>query len=249
MFVRRALAVLLAALCVVFVSAVPSSAAVTTTTAWRDNFNSLNGSVWRVVGTGCDAAAHVSVSGGLLHLQTVASSSTQCPLVGARIDTFGKRQFAPGTLSARIKFMPRTGSWDTFWATGASGRTFPANGEIDIAEILGRDTPPIHHLRLHAAWTPGVSGRCTQQLDIPRPPGFMEQWHVYSVTTTTTTATFRVDGQVVALFTQNMICTWPFADPMRPIFAVGGGTYGGTPDKSLFPTTTLVDWFSYTPGS
>jgi hypothetical protein len=58
-----------------------------------------------------------------------------------------------------------------------------------------------------------------------------------------------VDGQVVALFTQNMICSWPFADPMRPIFAVGGGSYGGAPDKSLFPTTTLVDWFSYTPGS
>ena len=54
---------------------------------------------------------------------------------------------------------------------------------------------------------------------------------------------------MVALFTQNMICSWPFADPMRPIFAVGGGSYGGAPDKSLFPTTTLVDRFSYTPGS
>lgn len=249
MVLRRVLAVLFAATCVVLVSAVPSSAAVTTSTAWRDDFTSLNTSVWRVVTGGCDAASHVSVSGGLLHLQTVASSSAACPLVGGRIDTFGKRQFAPGTLAARIKFMPRTGSWDTFWATGASGQKAPANGEIDIAEILGRDTPNIHHLRLHAAWTPGVSGRCTQQLDIPRPPGFMSDWHTYSVTTSATTATFAVDGQTVAVFTKYQLCTWPFADPMRPIFSVGGGSYGGTPDKSLFPTTTLVDWFSYTPGS
>jgi beta-glucanase (GH16 family) len=236
-------------MCLLVAAAVPSSAAsVHTTTSWRDDFNRLNRGTWEVVTWGCHDAANVSVANGLLRLRTVATSSTTCPLVGGRIDTIGLRTFAPGTYTARIKFAPRTGSWQTFWLTGGSGRPFPANGEIDVAEILGRQ-PDVHHLRLHAAYANGQAGRCTQQADPIRAAGFLSQWHTYSVTTSSGRAVFRVDGQVAASFTPNGTCTWPFADPMRVIFSADGGTWAGPPDKSLFPATELVDWFSYSPSA
>lgn len=231
---------------VVAASGAAVAAPVHTTTSWRDDFSSFNRSTWRVVEWGCHDVANVSVSDGSLRLRTVATSSTACPLVGARVDTYDKRTFAPGTYAARIKFEPRTGSWQTFWLTGGSGRPFPSNGEIDVAEILGRE-PAVHHLRLHSAYADGSSGRCTRQADPFRPLDFLSEWHTYSVTTSSQRAVFRVDGQTVASFTRNGVCTWPFADPMRAIFSAAGGKWAGPPIKSLFPVTMLVDWFSYRP--
>src|SRR5215207_7456339 len=119
---RRVLAVLSAVLCLLVVTVGEALAApVHTTTAWRDDFNSLNTRTWQKIGWGCFDPANVTVSSGLLRLKTVATSSAECPLVGGRLDTFGKRTFAPGTYTARIKFAPKTGSWQTFWMTGGSG--------------------------------------------------------------------------------------------------------------------------------
>jgi beta-glucanase (GH16 family) len=243
---RRVPVVLFAALCLLVVTAVPSSAAVLTTSAWRDDFNSLNRQTWNVVQFGCFDARNVSVASGQLRLRTVATASRTCPLVGGRIDTYGRRSFAPGTYAARIKFTPRKGSGEAFWMTGASGRAFPSNGEIDLAEILGRQ-PTVHHLRLHSAYLSGKTGRCTQKADRAVPAGFLSGWHTYSVTTSATRGVFRVDGKVVASYRPNGICTWPFKDPMRAIFSATGGAWQGPPDKSLFPATTFIDWFSYRP--
>jgi|tagenome__1003787_1003787.scaffolds.fasta_scaffold20692150_1 beta-glucanase (GH16 family) len=242
----RVLTVVCAAACLLVVTTIPSSAAVHTTTAWRDDFNTLNRGTWRVVPWDCNDPANVSVANGVLRLREVASSSTVCPLVGGRVDTYDLRTFAPGTYTARIKFAPRKGSWQTFWLTGASGRPFPANGEVDIAEILGRE-PNVDHLRLHSVYADGRAGRCTQLADLGRAAGSLSNWHTYSVTTSAGRAVFRIDGAVVASFTPNITCTWPFADPMRVILSAGGGTWAGPPDKSLFPITMLVDWFTYNP--
>jgi beta-glucanase (GH16 family) len=248
MSLRRVLIVLSSALCLLVGTSIPSSAAAIphTTTAWRDDFNSLNTRTWRVVPWGCHAPGNVSVANGQLRLRTVATSSGPCPLVGARLDTIDKRTFAPGTYTARIKFAPRKGSWQTFWMTGGSGRPFPSRGEVDVAEILGRQ-PTVHHLRLHSAYADGRAGRCSQAADLVRPAGFLGQWHTYAVTTSATRAVFRVDGRVVASFTRNRFCTWPFTDPMRMILTANGGTWAGPPNKSLFPATMLVDWVSFKP--
>jgi beta-glucanase (GH16 family) len=246
MSLRRVPVVALAALCLLVLTALPSSAAVPTNSAWRDDFNSLNRQTWNVRDWGCFDPRNVSVANGQLRIRTVATSSRTCPLVGGRVDTYGTRTFAPGTYAARLKFTPRKGSGEAFWMTGASGRAFPSNGEIDLAEILGRK-PTTHHLRLHSAYRTGKEGRCTQKADLAVPAGFLSQWHTYSVTTSATRAVFRVDGRAVASFRPNSTCTWPFTDPMRALFTATGGGWQGPPNKSLFPATTYVDWFSYRP--
>src|SRR4051794_24538468 len=94
---RRVPAVLLTALSLLVLTAVPSSAAAPTTSAWRDDFTSLNRQTWNVVDYSCFDPRNVSVASGQLRLRTVATSSRTCPLVGGRVDTYGRRMFAPGT--------------------------------------------------------------------------------------------------------------------------------------------------------
>jgi len=220
---------------------------VRTTTAWRDDFNTIDTRNWRVVdGWGCKAASNVSTSAGLLRLKTVATSDPNCPLLGGRVDTYNLRTFAPGTYTSRIKFAAKKGSWQSFWLTGDSGRTFPSNGEVDIAEVLGRE-PNASHMRLHSSRRDGGAARCTQKADLIKTASYIAGWHTWSVTTSSKKVVFKVDGTVIASFVPNSTCAWPFTDPMRVIMNVGGGTWAGTPNKSLFPVTVLVDWFAYKP--
>ncbi len=221
-------------------------------TGWRDDFRWLDRTVWNTPSGGCKSASNVRVAKGLLRLRTTPGTTPECEVVGARVDTIGRRTFAPGTFSARIRFDLAMGSWQTFWMTGASGRPFPSNGEVDIAEVLGR-TPQENHLRLHSAYLDGRVGtdgrlqRCTQKADPP--VADLEGWHVWTVVTGPERVTFRIDGVDVASFVPDGICTWPFGDQMRMILDVGSGTWGGPVDVSQFPVTVLVDWVSWQPAA
>jgi beta-glucanase (GH16 family) len=212
--------------------------------AWRDDFTSFDTSTWQAVDGNCFTSGNASVANGMLRLRIATSKDPDCPTTGARVNTYGLRDWPPGTFSARIRFVTAPGSWQTFWLTGASGRTFPANGEVDIAEIIGR-TPGNTHVALHSAFLSGGTRRCDQGAG---PAATVDRtWHVYSVTTSATVATFRIDGRVVASFRPNGICSWPFGDRMRILFSSRGGGYGGTVDPSRYPVTYLVDWVSWTP--
>jgi beta-glucanase (GH16 family) len=212
--------------------------------AWRDDFSTFNTSTWREVNWGCFNPDNASVANGHLRMTISPSADPACPAIGARINTYGLRDWPSGTFSARIRFATAPGSWQTFWLTGANGQPFPANGEIDIAEIIGR-APENTHVALHSAFLAGGTRRCDQGAS---PAATVDRlWHVYSVTTSSTNVTFRIDGQVIAQFRRNGTCTWPFGDRMRILFSSRGGGYGGTVDPSRYPVTYLVDWVSWKP--
>jgi hypothetical protein len=37
-------------------------------------------------------------------------------------------------------------------------------------------------------------------------------------------------------------CTWPFERQFSMVLSARAGGWGGTPDPSSYPVTTLVDW-------
>ena len=212
-------------------------------TSWRDDFNTLNSNNWNVIERDCFDPANVAVSDGKLRMTSARSPRTDCPgVTGARINTYGLQQFPSGTFEARVKFVLAPGSWQTFWLTGAGGQAFPANGEIDIAEVLGR-TPTNTHVALHSAFQTGGTKRC----DVGAGPAATldRVWHVYGVTTSATRVTFTIDGTSIASFTPGGTCTWPFGDPMRVLFSAEAGRYGGDVVPSAYPITYLVDWVSW----
>ena len=211
--------------------------------SWRDDFNSLDPNTWNVIERDCFVPANVAVSAGMLRMTIARSARADCPgVTGARINTYGLREFGPGTFEARIKFVLAPGSWQTFWLTGAGDRAFPANGEVDIAEVIGR-TPTNTHVALHSAFQSGGTKRC----DVGAAPHATldRVWHVYGVKTSANRVTFTIDGATIASFTPGGTCTWPFGDPMRVLFSSRGGQYGGDVVPSAYPITYLVDWVSW----
>ena len=213
--------------------------------AWRDDFNALDPNTWRVIDRDCFEPRNAAVSNGMLRMTIARSPRTDCPgVTGARINTYGLREWGPGIFEARIKFVTAPGSWQTFWMTGASGREFPANGEIDVAEIIGR-TPNNTHVALHSAFLAGGTRRCDQG---SAPPATVNRvWHTYGVKTSSTSVVFTIDGRTIATFRPNGTCTWPYGDPMRLLFSSRGGQYGGTVVPSAYPITYLVDWVTWRP--
>jgi beta-glucanase (GH16 family) len=212
-------------------------------TSWRDDFNSLDASTWNVVNRECFDPRNVAVADGRLRMTVARSSRTDCPGVTfARVNTYGLREFTPGTFEARVKFVLEPGSWQTFWLTGAGGADFPYNGEVDIAEVIGR-TPQNTHVALHSAFKSGGTKRC----DVGGAPSATldRVWHVYGVKTSATRVTFTIDGATIASYTPGGVCTWPFGDPMRVLFSARAGQYGGDINLARYPLTYVVDWVSW----
>jgi len=212
---------------------------------WRDDFTTLSPTTWNVIERDCFDPDNVAVANGRLRMTIAPSPRSDCPgVTGARINTYGLRQWPSGTFAARIRFVIAPGSWQTFWMTGASGREFPANGEIDVAEIIGR-TPTNTHVALHSSFQSGGTRRC----DVGgAPPATLDRvWHTYAVTASSRFVEFTIDGVRIARYTPGATCTWPFGDPMRILFSSRGGQYGGEVDVSKYPVTYLVDWVSWTP--
>jgi beta-glucanase (GH16 family) len=212
---------------------------------WRDDFTTLRSDTWQVIERDCYDPDNVAIAKGRLRMTIAPTSRSDCPgVTGARINTYGLRQWTSGTFSARIRFVLAPGSWQTFWMTGAGGAEFPANGEVDVAEIIGR-TPQNTHVALHSAFKSGGTKRCDAG---GAPPATLDRvWHTYSVTTSSTFVEFTIDGVRIARYTPGASCAWPFGDPMRLLFSSRGGQYGGDVDITKYPVSYLVDWVSWTP--
>ncbi len=216
---------------------------------WRDDFNTLDPNVWRAVDNGCYKPTNATVTGGQLHLNIAKGTTLDCPYTWVRYNTYGKKDFGPGTISARIRFNTAPGSWQTFWLTGGSGRVYPSNGEMDVAEIIGRE-PTTTHAALHSAYRSNPSNP-TRRCDVGGATPFPVDkiWHTYSVTYSATSVTFKIDKTVLGTYKPGTICEFPFGDRQRIQLSARTGKYGGTVDPTKYPLAYDVDWIAYTPAT
>nr|BFE68978.1 hypothetical protein GCM10020092_022790 [Actinoplanes digitatis] len=140
--------------------------------------------------------------GGNLVIEARKEASNGREYTSARMNTGGKFTAQYGRVEARIKVPKGNGLWPAFWMMGAdflTGRPWPYNGEIDIMEVLGRNTTEgystlhapqyngggglraeVHHARrgrpLHRV--PRLDGRVGQQghpVPARRNPGLLRQ--------------------------------------------------------------------------
>jgi beta-glucanase (GH16 family) len=238
----RKLAALLAGAALAAVgSALPAGAV---TYAFHDEFSgsSLNKAVWTAqtasFGGVCAAAGNASVSGGYLRMTVRKGSTAGCPWVGARVISQGKRYLGYGLVNARVQWNAAQGFWGGFVMFGrASGGNRLADGEIDT-EI----TDGVVHYRL---WSVNSAGkRCGVPID--QPNGTLGQWHTFGVNRQPTYTEFYLDGVKQATITESQLvakgCTWPFERQFSMVLSARAGGWGGTPDPSSYPVTTLVDW-------
>jgi endo-1,4-beta-xylanase len=167
----------------------------------------------------------------------------------ARIKTQGKRTFQYGRVEARIKIPYGQGIWPAFWMLGADIGTagWPACGEIDIMENIGKE-PATVHATVHGPGYSGGSG-IGGALNFSG-VRFADSFHVYAVEWSPDSMVFFVDGVQYFEVTPAKLPagkTWVFQHPFFVILnvAVGGGWPGNPDATTVFPQQMLVDWVRF----
>jgi len=173
--------------------------------------------------------------------------STPTGITSARLKTQGRFSAQYGKVEARIKLPFGQGIWPAFWMLGTDITTvgWPACGEIDIMENIGRE-PSTNHGTVHG---PGYSGGKGISATYVLPAGqtFAQDFHVFAIQWAPQTITFSVDGNTYATVTRASLpagTAWVFDKPFFLLLNVAvGGTFPGNPDATTkYPQEMIVDY-------
>jgi len=163
----------------------------------------------------------------------------------ARIKTQGLKTFTYGRVEARMKIPEGQGLWPAFWLLGddIASNSWPACGEIDVMENIGKE-PNIIHATIHG---PGYSAGAgpTKQYMLPAPVA--SAFHVFAIEWELNTIRWYVDDTLYSTKTPSDIpsgATWVYAHPFFIIMnlAVGGGWPGNPDGTTTFPQQLQVDY-------
>ncbi|SBT46056.1 discoidin domain-containing protein [Micromonospora narathiwatensis] len=164
-----------------------------------------------------------------------------------RMNTSNRFHVQYGRVEARIKVPKGNGFWPAFWMMGAdflTGRPWPYNGEIDIMEILGRDTSR-SYTTLHAPAYNGGGGYGQEHVWTA---DLSTAFHVYAVEWDSKGMRFFVDSTEVFYASKETVEAtrgpWVYDHPFYLILNLAvGGDWPGPPDASTpFPSQMLVDY-------
>jgi beta-glucanase (GH16 family) len=194
------------------------------------------------------------VQGGNLVIQTLKKSFTGPDRItrdytSARMTTKGLFEQAYGRFEARLKIPRGQGIWPAFWLLGNDfGKIgWPACGEIDIMENIGKEPSTIHG-SMHG---PGYSGDddFTSVYKLPGGVNFFDGFHVFAIEWEPGSVRFFVDQELYAKLTTSRLPSgmkWVFDHPFYIILNVAvGGDWPGPPDSTtVFPQVMLVDYVS-----
>jgi beta-glucanase (GH16 family) len=238
------------------------------TLAWSDEFSGASGSAvdrskW-VLETGgegwgnqelecyTDHNANASVHDGNLVIKAIAEKYTGPDGVtrnytSARLKTLGKFSQTYGRFEARIKIPHGQGMWPAFWMLGddIDRVGWPACGEIDIMENIGKE-PAIIHGSIHGPGYVGGTG-IEAPYKLPAQQRFADDFHVFAIEWDTDSVSFFVDHDLYVRRTRADLqpgWKWTFDKPFFLILNLAvGGDWPGNPDSTtVFPQTMLVDY-------
>ena len=165
----------------------------------------------------------------------------------ARMNTSNKFHAQYGRFEARVKVPKGNGLWPAFWMMGADflqGRPWPYNGEIDIMEVLGRNTSEMY-TTLHAPAYNGGGGygqKNAAGVDLSL------DYHLYAAEWDSKGIRFFLDNRLVFTASketvENTRGPWIYDHPFYLILnlAVGGDFPGPIDATTPFPSRMLVDY-------
>jgi beta-glucanase (GH16 family) len=187
-----------------------------------------------------------SYQDGRGHLVMEAREPGAGHYTSARLKTEGKYATEYGRVEARIKLPYGQGIWPAFWMLGADAKRvgWPACGEIDIMENIGREPATVHGT-IHG---PGYAGARGISAAFRLARGrFAGGYHVYAIEWTPGRIEFFVDGKRYQTVTPAKLpagAKWVYDHQFFVILNVAvGGAWPGNPDKStVFPQKMLVDY-------
>ena len=187
---------------------------------------------------------------GAGHLEIIARrepggpcwNAATCDYTSGRILTRGKVSFKYGKLEARIR-VPDAGAgiWPAFWTLGVGNEVWPATGEIDIMEFIGR-LPNEVFGTLHG---PGYAGGDSigETVELGRPVA--DEFHTYTVIKRPDEIIWYLDGEAYHRLTPaDVPGPWVFERDFYIILnqAVGGLLPGPVAEETVFPSVMKVDY-------
>jgi beta-glucanase (GH16 family) len=145
-----------------------------------------------------------------------------------------------GRFEARIKMPPGTGLWPAFWLLGDNIDVVghPESGEIDVVEVLGRNTREVEQ---HAH---GPYLEFGSEFTLPEGQSVTD-WHTYAVQWSSDAIEWQVDGATTRTLTrEDAGSRWVFDHPFYILLnlAVGGNWPGAPNADTVFPAQMLVDY-------
>lgn len=235
---------------------------------WSDEFNGSNGSAidrskWLVEagGTGwgnheleyyTNRSQNAFIKDGSLVIQARRENYTSTDGVSrnytsARLKTAGKFSQAYGRFEARIKIPAGQGMWPAFWMLGddVDKAGWPACGEIDIMENIGREPSTVHG-SIHGPGFVGADG-IEASYTLPAGRRFADDFHIFAVEWEPNAIRFYVDDNLYVSRTRADLrpgWKWVFDHPFFLLLNLAvGGDWPGNPDATtVFPQTMLVDY-------
>jgi len=161
----------------------------------------------------------------------------------ARLLTRGLAEWTYGFFEIRAKLPCGLGTWPAIWMLGSHG-DWPANGELDIMEHIGRKPArvlsTVHTLAGNGAH--GVGAAVTV-------PDACGAFHRYQMLWTQRDIRFGIDGVEHLAYPRLDVGSagaarvWPFDGPQFLLLDVAiGGDLGGAVDDGIFPVTMEVDY-------
>ena len=165
----------------------------------------------------------------------------------ARLKTQGKFQHTYGRYEARLRIPTGQGMWPAFWMLGADigTNTWPACGEIDIMENVGKE-PALVHGTLHG---PGYSGGNSvgAPFMLPNKAAFAAEYHVYAIEWEKAVVRWYVDDTLYQTRKPSDLpqgAKWVYDHDFFLLLNLAvGGQWPGNPDATtMFPQTLRVDY-------
>ena len=160
-----------------------------------------------------------------------------------RITSKDKFEFTYGTIEVKAQLPKGKGLWPAIWMLGhdIDTNTWPACGEIDIMEYVGKSPGEIH-TTLH---TPESYGQ-SFNTKITNIDAIEVGFHVYKTKWDANQIMFYIDDLLVYTFSPEIKNdkTWPFNKPFYIILnlAIGGNFGGSEVDDAIFPQDFVIDY-------
>lgn len=215
-------------------------------------FNHEVGDKWanQEVQSYVDDAEHSFVKDGCLVIRATPYNGKN-KYASARLTTFGKVSFHYGRFVIRAKLPKGKGSWPAIWFLADDLKTskvgWPACGEIDLMEQVGKDPETIHFSLHSKTYNHRIN---TQKTYFEHIDGVTDDFHDYEMQWKPGELAFLVDGVHYVTYRKCQNDThdeWPFDKPYYLILnvAVGGFWAGPEVDDTALPFEMKIASIEY----
>ena len=178
------------------------------------------------------------VKDGVLKINLIKESYNGSAYTSARLLSKGKFEFTYGKVEIKAKLPAGVGTWPAIWMLGSNVNTvpWPACGEIDIMEHLGRTLNTIYGTLHYPGHSGGSANGATTVI-----ANATTEFHIYSVEWTADAIKIFVDNTLFHTVANDG--SIPFNHDFFLILNVAmGGGFGGSPDAAVTNATMEIDY-------